>query len=145
MAQDSWRTSEARVDSLAPSRALSKDMGEKKAIEDALSLVGQPTQSEAKMKDVTSPQKPIKLSPQTETNVEVSAETTLGQCLGNITIGKGAKEKNCKRKRESPSPRSHCSRKYNGPNKRRCEHSTLNKTEACEGSVVVARQHRWES
>lgn len=50
------------------------------------------------MKEVTSLQKPTRKSPQKEINNMVDMEPTLGQCFGNITVGKGnwkrmAKEK----------------------------------------------------
>ena len=46
-----------------PLKVVSKDLSGKKAIEDALSLVGQPTQKEVEMKEVTSPQKSTRNSP----------------------------------------------------------------------------------
>lgn len=90
MAQETWRTSEAHDDvNSAPHEAVSKDWSGKKTIEDALSLMGQPTQKEVEIKEVTSPQKPIRNSPRKEINARVDTEPTLGQCFGNITVGKG--------------------------------------------------------
>ena len=77
----------------------------------------------------------------------MDAEPTLGQCFGNIIVGKGNWKRIAREKLKTQAQAQEHSTQVNiivGATKRRCELSTNIKTKALEGSMVVTRQHRRE-